>query len=226
MRNKKRGSLANIKFVLVVFITSLLLIAGVKLYEKTIILQSPPIEVSTDPVEYTFYRKPALPLPPEKDKSNKVPQDLGDGMIGIPELNIKFKLSEKLRGLVYYPNDLNGHKYVGFSTAILSNSNENCVASRSPIGIMGKTEDWELKEDEGDQHAWVFDRKLMEKYSKMSLENGFTQPPYVIKVDSFYIYFEGPQATCSVPYNESLSNLQFSLVASLQRVMSTVEKLK
>lgn len=224
MNTKKRASShAYKKIIYILIITILALIAGWKLYEAIFISHAPAVEVSSDPIKYDFYKRPINPKTPETDKTNKLPQDLGNGVHVIPELGVKIRLPEGLRSLVYYPEEIRGHKYIRLSTAELTNLGEYCVASQSPLGVMGRTEFTELKDDVGDPHAWVIDAELMEKYSNLSQEIGFTQPPYVKRLDSFYIYFEGPQATCSE--DESVQSVQSSQTKLIPSIIQTIEKL-
>lgn len=184
------------------------------------------VEISNKPVVYNFSKPQQQNVPPrEIDKTNKTPTDLGDNALGIPELGIKFTVPEELKDLVYYPNDIDNHKFVYFSTATLTNSGHYCAASGAPLGSFSKVNKSEVSKTHADTDHWMYQEESLKKYSQEWSDepSGQKRPPMVKELEEFYIVFTGPHATCSD--DKTVQDLQSSQIRMLYSVISTVENL-
>ncbi len=74
-------------------------------------------------------------------------------------------------------------------------------------------------------HAWTLDKALMEKYAQESEDSGFTKHPLVKKINSFYVYFEGSQASCMQKDTQGWIDLYEKQLKSVISIFQSIEKL-
>lgn len=133
------------------------------------------------------------PLP--VDQSYLVPQDLGNGMVGIPEIGIQFPLPEEINDLIYYQKVPNS---VWFSRKSLIDVEPTaCAASMAPMGYFGKIYKSDLTSDNPSGN-WRTNESVLKRMTQEWVDesSGTIMSAQVKEFDEFYLLFEGPQAYC------------------------------
>ena len=196
--SKKKYKVSKNKhpILFLVIIAILLAYAGWKVYAQDAIqsMQTPKLDGS---VEYSI-RKPDSPrVSPTPDKRNMTPINLGNNVLGIPELGIKIKVPDGLIDLVYYKQ---AEDSVLFSTARLTNLAENCMASLGPVRGLKKT----LKAGLSAEDELDLKKRTTVHYSDLA---GSNTPANVKEFTDFYIsLLSGVHIPCGYKDNNETDN--------------------
>jgi len=160
------------------------------------------------------------PLP--VDQSYLVPQSLGDGIVAIPELGIKFPLPEEINDLIYYQELPDGVRFSRKS--LIDVESLACAASMAPMGYFGKIYKSDLTPDNPSGN-WRTNESVLKRMTQewVDKSSGAIMSAQVKEFDEFYLLFEGPQAYClfDTEYDDSgLVNIK-----SLRSIIPQIELL-